>query len=74
MARMVMEGLLRPLARPSVLLVLVGLAITGYGMGVIFHGDSGVYFVGMKTDRIRTDITDIVFVFVFMSGFRFEYG
>jgi hypothetical protein len=45
MARMVMEGLLRPLARPSVLLVLVGLAITGYGMGVIFHGDSGVYFV-----------------------------
>jgi hypothetical protein len=35
---MVMEGLLRPLARPSVLLVLVGLAITGYGMGVFFHG------------------------------------
>jgi hypothetical protein len=30
--------------------------------------------VGMKTDRIRTDITDIVFVFVFMSGFGFEYG
>jgi hypothetical protein len=29
--------------------------------------------VGMKTDRIRTDITDIVFVFVFMSGFGFEY-
>jgi hypothetical protein len=31
-------------------------------------------FVGMKTDRIRTDITDIVFVFIFMSGFRFKYG
>jgi hypothetical protein len=30
--------------------------------------------VGMKTDRIRTDITDIVFVFIFMSGFGFEYG
>jgi hypothetical protein len=30
--------------------------------------------VGMKTDRIRTDITDIIFVFIFMSGFRFEYG
>jgi hypothetical protein len=30
--------------------------------------------LGMKTDRIRTDITDIVFVFVFMSGFGFEYG
>jgi hypothetical protein len=29
--------------------------------------------VGMKTDRIQTDITDIVFVFVFMSGFGFEY-
>jgi hypothetical protein len=29
--------------------------------------------LGMKTDRIRTDITDIVFVFVFMSGFGFEY-
>jgi hypothetical protein len=30
--------------------------------------------VGMKTDRIQTDITDIVFVFIFMSGFGFEYG
>jgi hypothetical protein len=30
--------------------------------------------LGMKTDRIRTDITDIVFVFIFMSGFGFEYG
>jgi hypothetical protein len=28
----------------------------------------------MKTDRIRTDITDIVFVFIFMFGFGFEYG
>jgi hypothetical protein len=27
-----------------------------------------------ENDRIRTDITDIVFVFIFMSGFRFEYG
>ena len=27
------------------LLFLVGLAITGYGMGVVFHGDSGVYFI-----------------------------
>jgi hypothetical protein len=30
-------------------------------------------WLGMKTDRIRTDITDIVFVFIFMSGFGFEY-
>jgi hypothetical protein len=30
--------------------------------------------LGMKTDRIRTDITDIVFVFIFMSGLGFEYG
>jgi hypothetical protein len=30
--------------------------------------------LGMKTDRIRTDITDIVFVFIFMHGFGFEYG
>jgi hypothetical protein len=30
--------------------------------------------VGMKTDRIRTNITDIVFVFIFISGFGFEYG
>jgi hypothetical protein len=29
---------------------------------------------GMKTDRIRTDITAIIFVFIFMSGFGFEYG
>jgi hypothetical protein len=31
-------------------------------------------WLGMKTDRIRMDITDIVFVFIFMSGFGFEYG
>lgn len=30
--------------------------------------------IGMKTDRIRTDITDITFVFIFLSGFGFEYG
>jgi hypothetical protein len=29
---------------------------------------------GMKTDRIRTDMTDIVFIFIFISGFGFEYG
>ena len=28
----------------------------------------------MKTDRIRTDITDITFVFIFLSGFGFEYA
>jgi hypothetical protein len=37
-------------------------------------GRRGQLAVGMKTDRIRTDITDIVFVFVFMFGFGFEYG
>ena len=30
--------------------------------------------VGMKTDRIRTDITDIIFVFIFLVGIGFEYG
>ena len=30
--------------------------------------------VGMKTDRIRTNITDIIFVFIFLVGFIFEYG
>jgi hypothetical protein len=30
--------------------------------------------VGMKTDQIRTDIIDITFVFIFLSGFGFEYG
>ena len=30
--------------------------------------------VGMKTDQIRMDITDITFVFIFLSGFGFEYG
>ena len=30
--------------------------------------------LGMKTDRIRTDITNITFVFIFLSGFGFEYG
>ena len=28
----------------------------------------------MKTDRIRTDITDIIFLFIFLIGFGFEYG
>jgi hypothetical protein len=41
------------------------------GLGLPFLLSS---WVGMKTDRIRTDITDIVFVFIFMSGFGFEYG
>jgi hypothetical protein len=30
--------------------------------------------LGMKTDRIRTDITDIIFVFTFLVVFGFEYG
>jgi len=30
--------------------------------------------LGMKTDRIRTDITDIIFVFIFLVGVGFEYG
>ena len=28
----------------------------------------------LRSDRIRTDITDIIFVFIFLSGFGFEYG
>jgi hypothetical protein len=39
-----------------------------------FFGQSSKLCLGMKTDRIRTDITDIVFVFIFMSGFGFKYG
>ena len=31
-------------------------------------------WVGMKMDRIWTDITDITFVFIFLSRFGFEYG
>jgi len=30
--------------------------------------------IWMKTDRIRTDITDIIFVFIFLVEFGFEYG
>jgi hypothetical protein len=29
---------------------------------------------GMKTDRIRTDITHIIFVFIFLFGFGFGHG
>jgi hypothetical protein len=36
------------------------------------HHYAGHCQVGMKTDRIRTDIIDIVFVFIFMFGFGFE--
>jgi hypothetical protein len=28
----------------------------------------------MKTDRVRMDIADIIFIFIFLSKFRFEYG
>ena len=38
------------------------------------HQDPGDGPVGMKTDRIRMDITDITLVFIFLSGFGFEYG
>ena len=34
----------------------------------------GAFLVGMKTDRIRTDIIDIIFVFIFLIEFIFEYG
>ena len=34
----------------------------------------GVCVVEMKTDRIRTDIIDIIFVFIFLVEFGFEYG
>jgi len=30
--------------------------------------------IGMKTDRIRTDIINIIFVFIFLVEFGFEYG
>jgi len=30
--------------------------------------------VGMKTDRIRTDINDIIFVFIFVVGFGSKHG
>ena len=33
----------------------------------------GALALGMKTDRIRTDIIDITFVFIFLFGFGFEY-
>jgi hypothetical protein len=29
---------------------------------------------GMKTDRIRMDMADITFVFIFLVRFGFEYG
>ena len=33
-----------------------------------------MYQAGMKTDRMRTHITDIIFVFIFLVRFGFEYG
>jgi hypothetical protein len=45
---------------------------SGTGQGFLFS--HSLCAAGMKTDRIRTDITDIVFVFIFMSGFGFEHG
>jgi hypothetical protein len=56
--------------RVSVCCVTRGLA----GWGLASRGRRRQLQLGMKTDRIRTDITDIVFVFIFMSEFGFEYG
>ena len=42
-----------------------------------FYSDANEFYysyLGMKTDRIRTDITDIIFVFTFLVEFGFEYG
>ena len=41
---------------------------------MIYRNMLHYFLVGMKTDRIRTDITDIIFVFTFLVGFGFEYG
>ena len=35
---------------------------------------NSTYTLGMKTDRIRTDITDIVFVFIFVFEYRVRYA
>jgi len=44
-------------------------------VSVTVRGADGTSVVaGTKTDRIRTDITDITFVFIFLSGFGFEYN
>ena len=39
---------------------------------VLLHGN--YLALGMKTNRIRTDITDITFVFIFFVGLGFQYG
>ena len=44
--------------------------LLGIGKGGEGKGESRV---GMKTDRIRTDISDIIFVFIFLVRFEFEY-
>ena len=49
---------------------------TGASAAGIFAGarEGDGVGVGMKTDRIRTDIIDIIFVFIFLVRFGFEYG
>jgi hypothetical protein len=46
----------------------------GCPLPVVAVAVAGRHMCGMKTDRKRTDITDIIFVFIFLVGFRFEYG
>jgi hypothetical protein len=58
--------LVLPSTNREVLVVVLVLPITA-----AFIGRLGAE---MKTDRIRTDIIDIVFIFIFMFGFGFEYG
>ena len=38
------------------------------------YSSSTVYTVRMKTDRMWSDVIDITYAFIFLSGFGFEYG
>ena len=58
-----------PIHLPQALLLPMQLVLVVW----IVQGD-GNKQIRMKTDRIRTDITDIIFIFIFLVEFGFEYG
>ena len=63
-----------PVARLEAIRILLPMLVPTTSNSIKWMSRVHSQWLGIKTDRIWTDITDITFVFIFLSGFRFEYG